>query len=342
MSALPPEAEVRVAGRASAVECAALEIAQIGADVGGEGDLGIVLGRIVDHPAGVADAPERAGIVRDAVEHLMRDAVGVANIGGLDRLDVKLAQIARADVGAQVAAERDRVVVDVPPADRPWRPDADVDVFDRASESAGGEDESGVLVGRLGSAVEVVGRRVSVRADHVHAATVELGLVPVGGVVGTGDYDPADVLFQRQLEHVEDHVDVGPLGVVAVRRAHRAPVFGQPLQRRCADAVGIPAEASVDHRVDAGEMLPVGIDVGVAEIGYDYIVYDSVAGVVCDIEADQVVTLAQRRQKLARNGASGAGQQHLASGHDGSDAGLQGSAEAARHTTQGPVVNPSG
>ena len=55
----------------------------------------------------------------------------------------------------------------------------------------------------------------------------------------------------------------------------------------------------MDHRVDAGEMLPVGVDVGVAEIGDDPIFDDTVAGVACDIEADQVVTFAQRRQKLA-------------------------------------------
>src|SRR5437764_10917622 len=72
-------------------------------DVRGVADLRVVFGVVADDAAGIGEAPERACVVRDAVEDLERHVPLVLNPGGLDRADEQLLHVARTEVRPQVA-----------------------------------------------------------------------------------------------------------------------------------------------------------------------------------------------------------------------------------------------
>src|SRR5215470_15859357 len=78
-------------------------VARHSRDILREALLRVVLRPVADDLAGVGDAPEGAGVVRDTIEDLEWDTVLVGNIGRLDRLAEKLLQVALADVAGDVA-----------------------------------------------------------------------------------------------------------------------------------------------------------------------------------------------------------------------------------------------
>src|SRR5262245_15287376 len=72
-------------------------------NVFGEFDLGVILGLVAQHLAGIGQGPESAGVVANAVYHLPGDAVFVLNMGRVDGFAKELCEVARTDIGSQVA-----------------------------------------------------------------------------------------------------------------------------------------------------------------------------------------------------------------------------------------------
>ena len=137
--------------------CGAARLDEVPTDLVGELQLGVVLGGVANHLAGVDDAPEGAGVAGDAVEDLEGDPVLVFDVGRLERLDEELSQVAGTDIGPEVALVADGVAVAAGAVrkeglglDLARGADPDLDVLELAALGATGVQEAERLVGDLG------------------------------------------------------------------------------------------------------------------------------------------------------------------------------------------------
>src|SRR5262249_1027423 len=148
--------------------------------------LRIVLRVVANDFTGIDNAPELARIVGDAVKNLERDAVLVVNVLRLNRLGKELLQVALANISTEVALVASAVSGQkVAVVDLAGRTNGNLHVLELAAEAPGGEDETNMLVRRLGPAVKIVREGERVGIDHVHFPLVDQGLVPVSGVIRT-------------------------------------------------------------------------------------------------------------------------------------------------------------
>ena len=83
-------------------------------DILGEAHLRIILGFVTDHPPGVGDAPESAGVVGDAIEDVERNTILVLHLGRLYRLAEELLHVPLADVTGQLANVEQLELVTLP------------------------------------------------------------------------------------------------------------------------------------------------------------------------------------------------------------------------------------
>ena len=165
---------------------------------------------------------------------------------------------------------------------------------DEVAEAAG-EQKPHVFVRCLGPAVEVVRQRQPVRIEHVHLAGVnEVVLVPVGGVVGTGDHHPRGAGLIGAAQHVVGHDDIAVLVLEMVQRVARAVLVTQ-----------------VHHRIHPLEQMRVLAAVRVDQVGL-HDALDAFPRPVFFLHVHQhhLVRLGEGGQKLVGDVPCCAGHQH--------------------------------
>src|SRR5262249_7075623 len=72
-------------------------------NVFGELDLRVILWLVAQDLAGIGQRPESTGVVTNAVHYLPGDAVFVLDMGSIDGFAEQLREVARTDIGSQVA-----------------------------------------------------------------------------------------------------------------------------------------------------------------------------------------------------------------------------------------------
>jgi hypothetical protein len=136
--------------------------------------------------------------------------------------------------------------------------------------------------------------------DDVPLAVEDERLEVVGGVIRACDDDSSHAFLQRDLVDVVGHLDVRQLGPEAL--------FGRVRAAR--------DEAEVDDRVDAAEVVAVGVPVAIQEVA-DLHALDRIPLPVgrTDIQQRQLIALTQRGQDLARDEPGRARDKNVPSSH---------------------------
>src|SRR5215216_957918 len=143
-------------------------------DIFGEADFGVVSGFVADNLPGIGYAPERSGVVRDAVEDVERHAVFVFYVRRLYGLAEELLHVTLAYIACELAdVAFGQLVLEEAGVDLARHDYPDLDDLQLSSQAAAGVEEAERLVGRLGPTVEAIRPRVVLGTDAVsHSGVV--------------------------------------------------------------------------------------------------------------------------------------------------------------------------